>query len=135
MVRHTSLILLYDSKKKVLLQHKTKDAKALPDCWAFFGGGMEEGESPEEAVKREADEELEYDLIDPKLVLTQEFDDPYYGKGIKYIFIEEYDPKKKLILHEGKEFGWFRIKDTKALNIIHHDREALQKIKDKLDSA
>jgi 8-oxo-dGTP diphosphatase len=31
-----------------------------PGCWAFFGGHIDPGETPEEAVKRELLEEISY---------------------------------------------------------------------------
>lgn len=41
-----------------LVQHRTDDAPFLPGYWGFFGGGIEPGESREQAVRREAEEEL-----------------------------------------------------------------------------
>jgi 8-oxo-dGTP diphosphatase len=66
--RNVSVLILYDNDSKILLQHRTTDAPTFPDYWAFFGGGIEEGESAKQAVKRESLEELGYELTAPPVV-------------------------------------------------------------------
>lgn len=70
---NAALIILYDRQNRILLQHRTVDAERLPDCWAFFGGQIDVGESPLEAVYREAFEELNCRLRFPRLVLERDF--------------------------------------------------------------
>ncbi|HIH17265.1 MAG: 7,8-dihydro-8-oxoguanine triphosphatase [archaeon GW2011_AR6] len=62
MRRDVAVIILYDNKKRILLQHRGKNSPRLPGYWAFFGGGIEKGETPEQAVRRECKEELNYIL-------------------------------------------------------------------------
>ena len=66
------VVILYDEKGKMLLQHRTEDAPRLPGYWAFFGGSIDKGEMPEEAVRREAYEEINYKLQDPKCIFEQD---------------------------------------------------------------
>jgi len=74
----------------LLLQHRTKDAPTFPDYWAFFGGGIEQCESAEEAAKRESLEELGYELTSPCLFTTQRF--VHQGKEhTMHVFVEKYD--------------------------------------------
>lgn len=127
MRREVAVILLYDKEKRILLQHRSDDAKKLPGYWTFFGGGIKSGETPLEAVKREAQEELEYSLHNPRHVLTQEFQ----GKdnhGTKDVFMEKYDSSQELILREGKAMGWKTIKETKKLKMVAHDKDVLEQI-------
>ena len=42
----------------VYLQKREKDRKTLPGHFAFFGGGVEEGETPIQTLEREIQEEL-----------------------------------------------------------------------------
>ncbi|MCA9385982.1 NUDIX domain-containing protein, partial [Candidatus Dojkabacteria bacterium] len=45
-----------------------------PPPWGFFGGGIEEGESPLEAVIRETEEELTYSLTEKDIVFLDTFE-------------------------------------------------------------
>lgn len=126
MIKNAALIILYDKNKKILLQHRTEDAKRYPGYWAFFGGQIREGEIPAEAVKREAREELNYQLNNPRLVMTQHFSDDYGYEGTKYIFMEEYDLSKTIMLSEGQGLGWYYLSETDKLKINSHDREVLK---------
>ncbi|MFH1073258.1 MAG: NUDIX domain-containing protein [Nanoarchaeota archaeon] len=122
-----ALIFLYDAHKRILFQHRAKDAKTLANYWAFFGGHIEKGETPLQAVKRETREELGIKLKHPKFMFLIEFKDKdHYGK--KYIFMEKYDPKKKLVLGEGQAMQWYTIPEALKLKMIGHDRKVLKKI-------
>ena len=45
-----------------------------PNCWGTFGGQIEEGETPQEALVREIREELDYDVETPELYRVYSFD-------------------------------------------------------------
>ena len=131
-VRNVYVLGLYNDKKEILLQHRSKDAKRLPDHWAFFGGGIEQGETPEQALARESIEELEYRVMKPQRLYIQKF--TFEGSvNTKYVFVERYDPSQTLIQHEGLEMGWWKFSDLDKLLIIDHNRLALSKIQDFLE--
>jgi len=122
--KNVSVLILYRTDSKILLQHRTKDAPTFPDCWAFFGGGIEEGESAEDAVKRESLEELGYELTSPCLFTTQRF--VHQGnEHTMHVFVEKYNGGI-LILGEGQGMGWFLTGETKELMMNDHDRSILQ---------
>lgn len=127
MKRDVAVILLHDEKKRILLQHRSEDAERLPGYWAFFCGGIKPGETPEQAVKREAQEELEYILIHPRHVLTQELPEEY-GSGTMYVFMEKYDSRKPLLLKEGIGMTWNTPLEARKLKMVKHDREVLEEI-------
>ena len=48
---------------QLLLGHRHPARRWYPDCWDLVGGHVEEGESPEQAVKRECREEIAVDVV------------------------------------------------------------------------
>jgi 8-oxo-dGTP pyrophosphatase MutT (NUDIX family) len=54
-------ILLRDRQGRLLMQFRDSAAPAEPLQWDFFGGGMEDDESPEACARRELKEELGID--------------------------------------------------------------------------
>jgi len=63
MKKQAAGIILYNNKGEFLLQLRDNNPNIPnPNKWSIFGGMMEEGETPEEAIKRELKEEISYDL-------------------------------------------------------------------------
>lgn len=125
---NAAVFLLLDKDRRMLLQQRSLDAAVMPGYWAFFGGGIEAGETALEAVIREAWEEVECLLTDPKFVFEQDFvlDN---AEGHMCVFVEKFrGDKKALKLKEGHGCGWFRSEETKALKMIPHDRIVIQEI-------
>lgn len=56
-IRRVAAVLLVDTAGRILLQLRSADAPASPGQWSFPGGGIEQGEEPEEAARRELREE------------------------------------------------------------------------------
>lgn len=56
-IRRVAAVLLVDRSGRILLQLRSADAPASPGQWSFPGGGIEQGEEPEEAARRELREE------------------------------------------------------------------------------
>ncbi len=130
-VRNVSLFILYTSSGQLLLQHRTHDAWRLPNHWAFFGGGIEPGESPAEALKREVIEELSYHVQDPHFLMTQLFREGE-DENTKYVFVERYEGQL-LQLGEGQAMGWFSPDETHELKMIDHDRAIVERIRQYLN--
>jgi mutator protein MutT len=130
-VRDVSLFILYSSTGQILLQHRTHDAFRLPNYWAFFGGGIEQGESPADALEREVREELSYQVQNPYFLMSQKVRDGE-DENTKYVFVEQYQDQP-LQLGEGQAMGWFSPNDTHALKMIEHDRAIVERMRDYLN--
>ena len=130
-VRDVSLFILYTSSGHILLQHRTDDAFRLPGYWAFFGGGIEQGENPTEALRREIREELSYEVQGPKFFLAQKVRDEE-NDITKYVFVEQYQDQS-LQLGEGQAMGWFSPDETHGLKMIDHDRFVVEQVRDYLN--
>jgi len=121
LARRVVVMILHDSKGRILLQHRTDDAPYMPGQWAYFGGGIEQGETPEQALVRESEEELGYTPVRPACILEQHFD---LGGllAYMYVFLEHYPGDKQVLqLNEGQGWGWFGSTDTAALNMQPRD--------------
>jgi 8-oxo-dGTP diphosphatase len=130
-VRDVSVCILYTSSGHILLQHRTDDAFRLPGYWAFFGGGIEQGENATEALKREIREELSYEVQGPKFFLAQKVRDEE-NDITKYVFVEQYQDQP-LQLGEGQAMGWFSPDETHGLKMIDHDRFVVEQVRDYLN--
>jgi len=109
--------LLLDEEGRYILQ--LRDAKNeifFPGHWGCFGGGVEQGEEPEVAIRRELHEELGFELKQAKRFTRLEFDFAPLGHGRTYrIYYEIVVPSSELrrfVLGEGAEFGAHTVADV-----------------------
>jgi 8-oxo-dGTP diphosphatase len=124
--RNVSVVILYDGDGRILLQHRTLDAPTFPDYWAFFGGGLEAGETPEQAAEREIIEELAYTLRSPRRFTSRHFLHGDFGYTM-HLFLERYDGSP-LVLGEGQGMGWFLPEQTTILKMNDHDRDVISSV-------
>ena len=123
-----ALIVLYDARGRVLLQQRSLDAEILPGYWAFFGGRINSDEKPQEAVCREAYEELNCRLHSPQLMLKQRFKEGS-ASGYLYVFIEGLpNAGSSLKLQEGQAWGWYKAEEVYALKMVNRDRKIIKGI-------
>jgi len=89
------------------------------DCWQFPGGGIEFGESPEAAIKREIREETGITLTRVGMIpeiLTETRQDWH---GIFIVFTSSLDQKPPIILNsEASAYGWYTLAEIRKLRTL-----------------
>ena len=108
MDEHTVVAAVVRSGGRVLLCHRRPDRRWYPDVWDFPGGHVEDGERPEQALRRELVEELGVDIgtveSDPVLHLR----DTGAGLDLTIWVIEEWRGSvENRRPDEHDEIGWF----------------------------
>ena len=128
-VRKVSLIVFYNENKEILLQDRTNMSK-VGEEWGFFGGKIEKGETPEEAVIRETKEELSYDLQknEFEFIGKIEFELREFNLYIiQYIFISPLKNKKESFIQcEGDSMGLSSLSKARTLKMVGCDTQTLE---------
>lgn len=109
-----------------LLLHHRDDKPGIPNpgCWAGFGGAVEEGESVEEALRREVLEETGLEIEDATF-LTSEVDHEGDGRDVSLFYVVgEYRPED-IDLREGAGVAVHPIADLPALKMSPFVRRAI----------
>ncbi|MFC1591423.1 NUDIX domain-containing protein [Thermodesulfobacteriota bacterium] len=61
-------LIIENAHGEILLQLRDDNPQLqYPNCWGTFGGQVEAGETPEEAIRREIREELDYAVAEPAM--------------------------------------------------------------------
>jgi 8-oxo-dGTP diphosphatase len=106
---------------KILLQQRDdRSDLSYPGYWTTFGGKVEDGESPDEAIRRELLEEIELELP-MKLWRVEEYPMERDGQKIiveSYTYVGRIDrAASEITLNEGQALGYFGLEDLDRLKI------------------
>jgi 8-oxo-dGTP pyrophosphatase MutT (NUDIX family) len=129
-------ILVYEDGKILMQLRDDRPDIWYPNHWGLFGGGVEVGESPEEALCRELYEELELVKQPTRLLAKFDFDlSPIgYGKAFRSYFEVQIDAADmtKICIHEGKEARLFEVGEILSeIRITPYDAFALKLFQDR----
>lgn len=97
------------------------------DGWEFPGGKIEEGEAPQEALKREIREELDTEISVGELIDTIEYDYPTFHLSMDCFWCEIV--KGDLVLKEHKTARWLDSKSINDVEWLPADIKLVEKIK------
>lgn len=113
----TSVSIIFEGENNTfLLQLRDKKTNDYPEMWGLFGGGIENNETPIQAVIREMKEELGIDLQKKNLELFLNFkngNEEYYLFKTKFVW-----NIKDIELKEGKDMKFFSKEEILKLNNI-----------------
>lgn len=107
----TSVIFINDRNEVLLFLRDNKKTIRYPNCWDVLGGGVEDGETPEMCIIREMQEEIEYELREPRL-----FKIYHEADRVEHTFWrrENFD-LNTTPLHEGRRLKWFSEADVRRM--------------------
>lgn len=95
--------LLFDGNNKLLIYLRDdKPEISFPGYWDLFGGRVEPGETPEQALVRELKEELNIDIQQFELYKT--FESPTEANpNVKFVYVVKIEAAaESLTLYEGQ---------------------------------
>ncbi len=96
--------IIFNQDKSQVFITKRPDVKHKGGFWEFPGGKVEEGETIEQAMTRELDEEIGIKVTEQSLFEHLEFD--YTDKSLKFDFILVTDFEEQPYGKEGQQAEW-----------------------------
>ncbi|MCC3405806.1 MAG: NUDIX domain-containing protein [Microcoleus sp. PH2017_10_PVI_O_A] len=126
-----SKAFLYQGSRLLLQLRDNIPEIIAPDRWGLFGGSVEAGETPVEAMKREIAEELCWMPPEPKYLLTWEVPD---RACTIYIFgIPLTVGTSQLTLTEGQAFQLFTFEELTQLPLVPKIPRMLPQVVEAID--
>lgn len=107
----TSIIFVNNSDQILLFLRDDTSSIPYPNCWDILGGHVKEGETPEQCIVREIQEEIGRDIENLQTFNVYDLED-----RIEYTFWEKADLDiTRITLTEGQRLRWFTEEEIKNI--------------------
>jgi len=118
----TSIACIAYDGEKILIAHRNPTGQ-MGGRWEFPGGKVEEGESDEEAIVREFEEEFGV-----KVVVGEKISETFFMHNEQQVALHAYEIKvphdgiaQKYVLTEHTEYKWAHPTEIPMLNFVDSD--------------
>ena len=127
-VRVVAAIICDSMEKKSRIFSTARGYGEFEGKWEFPGGKIEEGETPQEALKREIREELDTEIEVGDLIDTIEYDYPTFHLSMQCFWAEVISGH--LELKEAEAARWLTADAIDSVEWLPADRTLLDKIRE-----
>lgn len=117
--------IILDGKKIFATQRGYGEFK---DGWEFPGGKIEQGEIPEQALKREIREELDTEIEVGELFDTVEYDYPAFHLTMQCFLCSI--KSGELVLKEHEAAKWLTKETLKSVDWLPADKDLIEKLRE-----
>lgn len=122
-----SCAIIYNKNNEILISQRSKTSKLHPLEWEFLGGKFEPNENGEQCIIREIKEEINLDILNPKLIHTQTHNYDYADVYLEFFEIKEFSGELKVNVHE--QILWEKIENLHKYNFVKGDLEIIEMLK------
>jgi len=127
--RNTAVGVVVNSEKKILICLSDRDN----NDWKFPQGGIEENETPREAVKRELKEEVAIEITDDQILSEEKVVSYFFSNGFEirlHPFLINYEGSSVTISREEFcEYKWMSPEEISTLKLGVRKNAYLQILK------
>ncbi len=125
-IRRTAGLIIENAQGELLLMLRDdKPTIPFPNQWSTIGGHIEPGETPEEAIKREAKEELCFEFNDVRFFRTFHLPEEDGENENHTFFVRGPYVLEDFHLQEGQEIRFFKESDLRRIKIGFRLQEVL----------
>lgn len=120
-------VIFLTDENNILLEDRRRINKHGEE-WSFFGGSVEKGETHEEAMKREIQEEMGFEIKDYKYFKKYTFI-PSNKPDLEltyHMYIAQVENKKVFNIHKKGGIGEFSLEEALELEIMDIDKEIIR---------